>query len=113
MRIKKICVILFVLLGLAVAVAVGGQNMGAKEMVLKGGKQGDVPFPHGVHQAVLKDCNACHTLFSKDKGAIQTLQDKGDLKKKQVMNQCRNCHKEKKNAGLKTGPTSCKKCHGG
>ena len=113
MRMKKIVVILFVFLGLAAAVAVGGQNMGAKEMVLKGGKQGNVAFPHSVHQAALKDCGACHGLFPQEKDIIQALQGKGDLKKKQVMNQCRDCHKEKKKAGLKTGPTSCKKCHGG
>ena len=113
MRMKKIGVILFVLMGLAAAAAVGGQNMGGKDMVLKGGKRGDVPFPHGAHQAVLKDCGACHTLFPQEKDAIQTLQTKGDLKKKQVMTQCRNCHKDKGKAGVKTGPTSCKKCHSG
>ncbi len=113
MMTKKIGVFLVVLLGLTAAAAIGGQNKGAKEILIHGGNHGDVLFPHNVHQGVLKDCGACHSLFPQDKNAIQTLQTKGELKKKQVMTQCRNCHKEKKKAGLKTGPTSCKKCHSG
>jgi hypothetical protein len=40
------------------------------------------------------------------------LKAEGTLKKKYVMNKlCTKCHKEKKNAGQKSGPTTCTKCH--
>jgi hypothetical protein len=34
------------------------------------------------------------------------------LKKKHIMNiLCTKCHRQKKKEGLKTGPTTCSKCH--
>ena len=111
MMFKKIVVTLVLCLGLAAAVPIVAQDMGTKDLVLDGGKQGKVPFPHQAHQTALKDCAKCHSLFPQESSAIKSLQAKGALKKKQVMNQCRNCHKGMKKAGLKTGPTSCKKCH--
>jgi hypothetical protein len=27
------------------------------------------------------------------------------------MNQCQKCHREKINAGVKSGPVTCKSCH--
>ena len=88
------------------------ENKGAAEMVLAGGKRGDVPFPHLKHQEKLIDCGTCHAVFPQEKGAIEALKAEGKLKPKQVMNkQCTKCHKEKKRAGEKAGPTTCKSCH--
>lgn len=89
-----------------------GQVKGAAEMVLTGGKRGDVPFPHQRHQEILVDCNSCHAVFPQEKGAIDALKAEGKLKPKHVMNkQCTKCHKEKKRAGEKAGPTTCTACH--
>jgi hypothetical protein len=41
-------------------------NKGQEKITLDGGKRGDVPFPHRLHQNKLADdCNACHQLFTK------------------------------------------------
>jgi hypothetical protein len=88
-------------------------DKGAGKMVLNGGKTGNVHFPHGVHQATLKDCNLCHQLFPRNQGIIDSLKNDGKLKKKQVMKQCQTCHRKMKKAGAKTGPTRCKACHSG
>ena len=99
--------------GVAVAMSANkDENRGAAEIVINGGKRGDVTFPHQQHQEKLVDCNICHTVFPQQKGAIDTLKAEGKLKPKQVMNkQCTNCHKEKKLAGEKSGPTTCTSCH--
>ena len=112
MRVTTIAVVIVVfslLAGLSVAV----ENKGAKDIELYGGKQGKVPFPHHQHQAVLEDCNTCHSIFPQEKGAIEKLKAEGQLKKKSdVMNKlCTKCHKAKKKAGEKTGPVTCKQCH--
>jgi len=93
-----------------VGTAFAGGN-GAETMVLKGGSKGDVSFPHKLHQDKLNDCEACHKLFPKEAGAIQKLIAAGTLKKMQVMNNCKSCHKEAKDKGQTAGPTSCKGCH--
>jgi len=108
------CVILFV-----AAVMVWGAGpstaetgKGAKEIVIPGGNQGDIKFPHDRHQESLKDCMLCHDLFPQQAGAIRDLKQKGTLAQKQVMNkQCLKCHKAKKDAGEKSGPMVCKDCH--
>ncbi len=88
------------------------QNKGAEKIELFGGKKGKIPFPHHTHQDVLKDCNICHADFPQKAGSIEALKAEGKLKKKQVMNkQCIKCHKKKKRAKERTGPTSCSKCH--
>lgn len=88
------------------------QNTGAVEIVLGGGTSGDVTFPHQRHQAKLADCTICHSAFPQKAGAIEELKTQGKLAKKQIMNeQCTKCHKEKKQAGEKTGPTTCTTCH--
>lgn len=87
------------------------QEMGAADMVLSGGKRGEVPFPHMRHQDALKDCMICHKLFPQEKGSIEGLKEKGELKKKKVMNNCQSCHKKMAKAGEKSGPKSCKDCH--
>lgn len=88
------------------------ENRGAAEMVLTGGRTGDVPFPHSAHQqGTMADCTACHTLFPQEKGSIERLKAEGDLKPKAVMKDCQKCHRQRKKAGEKSGPTGCKGCH--
>lgn len=97
------------------AIAISGtsvENKGAAEITLPGGKSGPVPFPHHQHQDKLVDCQICHSLYPQKAGIIEELKAAGTLKKKQVMNrQCTKCHKQKKKEGIKTGPTTCAKCH--
>lgn len=107
---------LLIIIGLIAAssVAVSGadQNKGPAEIKLAGGTKGKVPFPHHRHQEVLGDCNLCHAVFEQKVGIIEELKAQGKLKKKYVMNKlCTKCHREKKKAGLKSGPTSCNRCH--
>jgi hypothetical protein len=81
-------------------------------MTLDGGRSGPVPFPHQRHQKSLADCNACHELYPQRSGVLDEFKRQGQLGKKQVMNQqCIACHKQKKRAGEKSGPTTCKSCH--
>ncbi len=88
------------------------QNMGAAEIILEGGTSGNVHFPHQRHQVKLVDCAICHSTYPQKAGAIEELKAQGKLAKKQVMNeQCTKCHKEKKQAGEKAGPTTCTTCH--
>ena len=88
------------------------QNTGAVEIVLDGGTSGNVTFPHQRHQAKLADCTICHSAFPQKAGAIEELKAQGKLAKKQIMNeQCTKCHREKKQAGEKAGPTTCTTCH--
>lgn len=88
------------------------QNKGAENITLDGGNRGKVPFPHHRHQEKIADCEICHSAFPQEAGIIEKLKVEGQLKKKYVMNKlCTKCHKEKKNAGEKTGPTTCAKCH--
>jgi c(7)-type cytochrome triheme protein len=87
-------------------------NMGAGQIILAGGKRGDIAFPHHLHQDKLKDCNRCHSLFPQQKQAIEKLKSEGTLKAKQVMNKlCVACHRSERNAGRPGGPTLCSKCH--
>ncbi len=88
-------------------------NKGAKEETIPAGSQGDVKFPHGLHQQALQDCNLCHNLYPETPNAISDLKQKGALKPKQVMNQqCVKCHNAKRAAGVKAGPVICSQCHG-
>jgi hypothetical protein len=90
----------------------GAPNRGAAEIILEGGTSGQVAFPHQRHQEKLPDCNICHAAFPQKTGAIEELKAQGKLAKKQIMNdQCTRCHKEKKQAGEKAGPTTCTTCH--
>ncbi len=107
----KLQIIFIIGIILAPLLLFADQNKGAKEMLLFGGNKGDVVFPHYMHQSLLEDCNKCHNLFPKTKGSIEKLKANKKLKIKQVMKQCRNCHKANKRAGKKAGPTGCKACH--
>ena len=115
MKRKRILVLISVIALLAVAMTAGSmasQNKGAENIELKGGKRGTVHFPHRQHQVNLKDCQICHAIFPQKPGSIEALKAEGKLKKKHVMNKlCTKCHKEKKKAGQKSGPTTCTKCH--
>ena len=104
-----------ILFGAAASVVLSAapvENKGAAEIKIPGGTRGSVLFPHHRHQNKLVDCNICHSVFPQKAGGIQELKSQGKLKKKQVMNKlCTKCHKEKKREGIKTGPTTCTKCH--
>lgn len=92
--------------------AIAGQNKGGENFDIDGGSRGKVPFPHWKHQDTLKDCNACHTMFPQQAGAIQSLQAQEKLKSKQVMNKlCIACHRTEKRGGKPHGPTRCGDCH--
>lgn len=104
--------VLMMVFAFSLSGAVAGQNKGAKEMKLDGGSKGEVPFTHSKHQERLGDCNVCHSLFPQSSGAIDENKQKGDLKKKQVMNTlCIKCHKSEKKKGNAYGPVTCSKCH--
>ncbi len=96
---------------LFVAVNVIGHGNGAETIILEGGKNGRVPFPHHQHHETLNDCQKCHGLFPQESGIIEKMKDEGQLKSKQVMKQCLDCHRKLAKAGEKSGPRSCKKCH--
>jgi len=108
---KKAIIVGVSILFMSVSGTAFAAGNGAETMVLKGGKLGDVSFPHKLHQDKLKDCEVCHKLFPKEAGAIEKLIAAGTLKKKEVMNNCKSCHKETKDKGQTAGPTSCKACH--
>lgn len=111
MRPLTLVITLFMALALSLS-PVTAQDKGQKDHTLFGGKSGDVPFPHHLHQDALDDCNACHSSFPQEQGALASLKKAGTLKKKQVMNKtCLKCHRSMKKAKAKTGPTSCKGCH--
>jgi hypothetical protein len=98
--------------GFSAALTMADQNKGAANIEINGGKRGNVPFPHHQHQARIGDCQICHAVFAQKSGSIKELKAEGKLKKKYVMNKlCTKCHKAKKKAGQKSGPTTCKKCH--
>ncbi len=86
-------------------------NQGPERIVINGGRMGNIDFPHHQHQDVLKSCKVCHRLFPKKVGSIARLKEEGRLEPKQVMSNCRGCHRKKASEGLKAGPTSCNKCH--
>lgn len=87
-------------------------DKGADMITLQGGAPGDVPFPHGLHQESLGDCNVCHDSYPEKKDAILAKQKAGELKRQQVMNsQCINCHLERQSESEASGPTECQKCH--
>jgi len=101
-----------VIAGSSVAFSVVNTNKGAANIEIDGGTKGKVPFPHRQHQERIVDCKICHSVFPQNPGSIKELKAQGKLQKKYVMNKlCTKCHKEKKKAGRKSGPTTCSKCH--
>ena len=108
----KRLIILTISLAFAAA-AVAAVPKGAADMILNGGKNGNVPFPHQRHQLALEnDCQTCHFLYDQQPGIIDVMKADGRLKKKQVMNkQCTKCHKQRLRSKMKAGPVKCKTCH--
>lgn len=108
---------LFFLAAMALAVCVNasgsGEPRGAANMVLPGGRFGDIPFPHKRHQAVLPKCTGCHDMFPKAPGAIASLKAQGKLARRQVMGLCTSCHFDRARRDQKAGPTRCGGCHKG
>lgn len=98
-------------LGLVLVSAGPIENKGAPDISIDAAVKGKVAFPHKRHQETLKDCKICHTLFPQEANSIRKGVTDGTLKKKQVMDHCRDCHRKKTEAGEKAGPTSCAKCH--
>lgn len=111
MKFKIITLIIVFALLVSVAIATEEPETGPAEISIYGGKNGNVEFPHRQHQDNLGDCKICHDIFPKKLGVITALKEQGKLKKKQVMNNCRKCHKEMAKAGKKAGPITCKTCH--
>jgi len=115
LKIKLLVVSLLVaalIAGFSVALTMADQNKGAANIKINAGKKGKVPFPHRQHQDRLGDCKICHSVFPQKPGSIAELKAAGKLKKKYVMNKlCTKCHKEKKRAGQRSGPTKCTTCH--
>jgi len=100
------------LLLILAAAAVQAANQGPEAITIFGGSKGKVPFPHARHQARLKDCNICHSVFPQETDAMKKMKEQGTLKPKKVMNlQCIKCHKEEKRAGKPHGPVTCNTCH--
>ena len=87
------------------------EDNGSESIVLKGGKLGNVVFPHGRHQRLKVDCRPCHALFPKESGSIENMKTEAKLKNKYVMVLCKFCHKGRISKGTKAGPTTCKGCH--
>jgi hypothetical protein len=98
--------------GAWIAVSSAAENKGAEKIEIYGGQRGDVLLPHRRHQKNLGDCQICHSVFPQKAGIIKELKAGGQLKPKFVMNKlCTKCHREKKEAGQPSGPTTCTKCH--
>jgi len=116
MRKKLAClliVVFFVFLAVFSYAHEDAANKGAEIIVIEKGRMPQVTFPHRMHQKVLENnCNACHDLFPKQPGIIKQLIVKKTLRNQQVMNgKCLKCHKDRKSAGKKAGPTKCTQCH--
>ncbi len=109
---KKHIMVVFITVAMVLTVSAADTNKGAEKITINGGSFGDiVDFPHHKHQAALADCNKCHNLFPQKANVIVGMKAAGKLKKKQVMDQCRDCHKAMNKANQKSGPLSCKQCH--
>ena len=94
------------------AAIVFAEEHGKNIIVLDGGKQGNITFPHHEHQTIINDCMVCHADFAKEPGALLKSKNAGILKKKQVMNNtCLKCHRDRQKAGEKYGPVKCTGCH--
>lgn len=81
-------------------------------------KNGDVTFPHKMHQDAGYDCQKCHHTLANptdvpEQGCRECHNDEHKVKPmKAFHNTCKNCHTEyvKEHADSKA-PTKCKECH--
>ena len=81
-------------------------------------KKPAVNYNHEKHMASAPDCKSCHHTWDGE-GAVKKCSEchkaKKDGKaldiKKALHKACKDCHKDMKKAGEKTGPSSCKGCH--
>ena len=87
------------------------ENQGAATIVLRSEDFDSVHLSHILHEIKLGDCQLCHKLYAKETDAIEKSVRAGVLKRKQVMDQCEECHAETAIDGKKSGPTSCRGCH--
>lgn len=69
----------------------------AADVITFPAKNGNVAFPHKMHQELLKDCKKCH---EKGPGKIE------GFGKDYAHKTCKGCHAE-----MKKGPTKCGECH--
>lgn len=60
-------------------------------------RNGNITFPHKMHQETLKNCKACH---EKGPGKIE------GFGKDFAHKTCKGCHEQ-----MKKGPTRCGECH--
>ncbi|SMC20744.1 Cytochrome c7 [Desulfacinum hydrothermale DSM 13146] len=110
------CVLFLALVGLWVGIAQSGGtsdavHQGPETLILNSGPMSPSLVPHWKHQEVVDGCAPCHELFPQQRGSVDALKAEGQLKKKQVMNRCLACHKQKTEAGNRTGPVRCRDCH--
>ena len=81
-------------------------------------KKAPVNYNHEKHMASAPDCKSCHHTWDGE-GALKKCSECHKAKKdgkalgiKTALHKaCKDCHKDLKKAGKKTGPTSCKGCH--
>lgn len=107
---KRVCFTALLLLAGAIFVYAG--QKGSENIMIDGGRLGNVTLPHWQHQKALSDdCNACHKLFPKEKQSISRMKESASLQKKAVMNNCIACHKELIAQSKTAGPVNCKGCH--
>lgn len=108
---KEILLVLATSLVLAASNGLAEEQKGAESIILGGGNNGSVTFPHGKHQGMFVDCLPCHGMFAKEPHSVDKMKSEGKLAIKQVMNMCKGCHADLKAKGEKAGPTSCSGCH--
>lgn len=115
---KKVITIFFAACSICVGLSlipvpgIMAQDPGRPELTINAGSKGPVFFKHQLHQTVVGDCGVCHKDFEKKAGALDEAKKTGALQAKQVMNKtCLACHREKRKAGEKSGPTNCSACH--
>ena len=119
---KKIVALVVMVVFLAVGVAAFGAPacpVGDLKVTKADGatKKPPVNYNHTKHSAVAPDCKSCHHTWKDGtpKKCSECHKAKKDGKalgsKKALHKACKDCHKDMKKAGKKTGPTSCKGCH--
>jgi predicted CXXCH cytochrome family protein len=81
-----------------ILVAFAAGNALAADTIKLPAKNGDVPFPHGKHKEIKKDCTPCHDSVKGGKIA--------GLGKDWAHKTCKGCHEQ-----MKKGPVKCNDCH--